>query len=51
MSDPRQAVLDALLAERYGPSLWWKKPDPPNHGELADARARLELIADEDEDD
>lgn len=24
--DPKQAVLDMLTAERYGPSLWWKTP-------------------------
>lgn len=31
----RQEVLDALLCERYGPSLWWKTPEPPDDSELA----------------
>jgi hypothetical protein len=35
ISPTRQAVLDALTAERYGPSLWWKTPEAPEDNELA----------------
>jgi hypothetical protein len=35
MSPELQAVLDALNAERYGPSAWWKTPEPPDDSELA----------------
>jgi hypothetical protein len=35
VSPERQEVLDALVAERYGPSLWWKTPEPPDDSELA----------------
>jgi hypothetical protein len=50
MSDPRQAVLDALLAERYGPSLWWKKPDPAGRHETEAIRRREQLAETEEED-
>lgn len=28
MSPEKQALLDRLNAERYGPSAWWAKPAP-----------------------
>lgn len=34
MSPEKQAVLDALTAERYGPSLWWQTPEPPDDNEM-----------------
>lgn len=45
----RQEVLDALIAERYGPSLWWKAPEPPDDSEVAQRRRRRLMAEDFDE--
>lgn len=50
--NPRQAVLDALLAERYRKSVWWKRPaDHPeldlDDSDIATARRRR-VLADAD---
>lgn len=39
------AVVDALVAERYGPSLWWHTTDaaPERDDDLTIARRRREL--------
>lgn len=46
----RDEVVDALIAERYGPSLWWKTPakeqqdDEPNpDDDVTTARRRRQL--------
>lgn len=49
MSPERQAVLDALTAERYGPSLWWAKPAPSDSP--AAILQRQMLLAEVAEDD
>lgn len=41
MSPEKQAVLDSLTAERYGPSTWWSKPPPPDDDMTAAKRRRL----------
>lgn len=49
--DAKQAVVDALLAERYGPSLWWKTPEKTAaEQDAAVSRAALDLAYDADED-
>jgi hypothetical protein len=54
MSDhPLQRVIDALNAERYGPSLWW---ETPKHNAADDDAAQertavLDLAHDADEDE
>jgi hypothetical protein len=53
----KQAILDALVAERYGPSLWFtSRPRTPKRllalmdDQEACAQRRLELVAAWDED-
>lgn len=45
----RQALLDALLVERYGRNHWWTTPetDAQTDDELTCARRRREALADE----
>lgn len=49
MSDPRQDVLDAMLAERYGRSIWWHRKadeDADDDSDLATARRRRAMAED-----
>jgi hypothetical protein len=48
MSPEKQAILDALLAERYGPPLWWKKPEPTIGTAVLLERRRMLLQAAEE---
>jgi hypothetical protein len=41
-------ILEALYAERYGPSLWWKTPEPQPDDELVCAQRRRDLANDFD---
>lgn len=46
-----QDVLDALNAERYGPSLWWKRPDPSDDPVAVKVRQMLLAeVCEEDEE-
>ena len=45
----RQDVVDALVAERYGPSLWWAKP--PASDSPATVLQRQMLLAELADDD
>lgn len=40
----RQTVVDALMAERYGPSLWWATPEPTDDP-VADPEAAARRLA------
>ena len=52
----RDHLLDSLVAERYGRSLWWHVPPPPqletvaallwDDSEATTARRRREMVAD-----
>jgi hypothetical protein len=50
MSPEKQAVLDALTAERYGPSLWWKTPEPAAGSAVILERRRMLLEFAEEEE-
>ena len=41
--NPRQATVDALIAERYGPATWWPTP-VKTAAEMDAARKRRELL-------
>lgn len=50
MSPEKQAVLDALNAERYGPSLWWARAAPSDDpGAVLMRQMLLVEVSDEDE--
>lgn len=49
MCGTRQDVLDALVAERYGPSLWWSKPEPSDDPQAV--RLRLMLLSEVADDE
>jgi len=40
------SAYDDLLEERYGRSLWWVTPEPPEDSEITTARRRREMDAD-----
>lgn len=50
MSPEKQAVLDALNAERYGPSLWWAKPEPSDSPDAVLVRQMLLAEVSDDEE-
>lgn len=51
MSAERDAVVDALVAERYGRPLWWETPAPEPDTLVATAERRRRMAADFDQAD
>jgi hypothetical protein len=50
MTDDLDAVLRALNAERYGPSLWWPTPPPVQGSAVLLERRRMLLQMAEEAD-